>query len=164
MALPFILLSSGIIWQLTQNERQSRRDAILYSVRVLMNAADAELSKQIAIAQVLATSPSLQNDDYAAFRTEASRVEQSLSGSWIVIADETGQQTFNLARSPGTPLGTRNADSVRRQKLALQSGRIQISGVFLGTIRDIPIVTVDIPVVRPGKPPLGLALIVDTNS
>ena len=34
----------------------------------LMNAVDTILSKQIAVAQMLATSPALQNDDIAAFR------------------------------------------------------------------------------------------------
>lgn len=163
VALPFVLLSSAIIWQLAQNERQNRREAILYSVRVLMSAADAELGKQIAIAQVLAASSSLQNDDLATFRMEAQHAQQSMGGSWVVVADESGQQIFNLARLEGTALGKRNPDSLKRQQLALQTGRIQISGVFPGTIRGIPIVTVDVPVVRPGKPPLGLALIVDPN-
>lgn len=163
VALPLILLSSGIIWQLAQNERANRRDAIFYSVRQLMNSVDAELSKQITIAHVLASSTSLQNDDFATFRMEAKRARPSLSGSWIVIADQDGNQIFNLARSAGEKLGTRLPASIERQKRALATGAIQVSGVFVSASRRIPIVTVDIPVVRPGRSPLGLALIIDSS-
>jgi len=57
VAIPFLLLSAGIVWQLADNERENRRDAILYSTRTLLNGVDALLSKQIAVAQTLATSP-----------------------------------------------------------------------------------------------------------
>ena len=162
VALPLILLSSGIIWLLAESERASRRDAIIYSVRQLMNAADAELSKQIAIAQVLAASTSLQNDDFDTFRKEAERARPKMSGSWIVVADHEGNQVFNLARPPGETLDRRNPGAIERQKRALATGEIQISGVLTGAVQSTPIVTVDIPVVRAGKPPLGLALIIDS--
>ena len=63
VALPFVLLTGGIVWQLANNERENRREAILFSTRTLMNAVDTILSKQIAVAQMLATSPALQADD-----------------------------------------------------------------------------------------------------
>ena len=59
VALPFVLLTAGIMWQLANNERETRREAILFSTRTLMNAVDTVLSKQIAVAQMLATSPAL---------------------------------------------------------------------------------------------------------
>ena len=68
VALPFVLLTAGIVWQLANNERETRREAILFSTRTLMNAVDAILSKQIAVAQMLATSPALESDDLEAFR------------------------------------------------------------------------------------------------
>ena len=61
VALPFMLLTAGIVWQLVDNERETRREAILFSTRTLMNAVDAILSKQIAVAQMLATSPALRS-------------------------------------------------------------------------------------------------------
>ena len=73
VALPFVLLTGGIVWQLANNERETRREAILFSTRTLMNAVDTILSKQIAVAQMLATSPALQADDLATFRQEAER-------------------------------------------------------------------------------------------
>ena len=56
VALPFVLLTGGIVWQLANNERETRREAILFSTRTLMNAVDTILSKQIAVGQMLAIS------------------------------------------------------------------------------------------------------------
>src|ERR1041384_4617253 len=80
VALPFVLLTAGIVWQLANNERETRREGILFSTRTLMNAVDTILSKQIAVAQMLATSPALQADDFVAFRQEAERATPGLSG------------------------------------------------------------------------------------
>ena len=104
VALPFVLLTAGIMWQLANNERETRREAILFSTRTLMNAVDTMLSKQIAVAQMLATSPALQADDLATFRQEAERAAPGLSGGWIVLSDENGQQLVNLAAGATEPL------------------------------------------------------------
>ena len=49
VALPFIMLTAGIVWQLANNERETRREAILFSTRTLMNAVDTIIGKQIAV-------------------------------------------------------------------------------------------------------------------
>ena len=41
VALPFVLLTTGIVWKLADNERENRREAILYSTRALVSAVDA---------------------------------------------------------------------------------------------------------------------------
>ena len=94
VALPFVLLTAGIMWQLANNERETRREAILFSTRTLMNAVDTVLSKQIAVAQMLATSPALAADDLLAFREEAQRAMSGLSGGWIVNSWILRRATF----------------------------------------------------------------------
>ena len=74
-----------------------------------MNAVDAILGKQVAVAQSLATSPALQADDLTTFRQEAQRAAPGLSGGWIVVSDSSGQQLMNLARPAGEPLPRRTA-------------------------------------------------------
>src|SRR3979411_285957 len=106
-ALPFGRLTGGIVWQLANNELETQREAILFSTRTLMNAVDTILSKQIAVAQMLATSPALAAADLAALRPEASRAMLGLSGGWIVLADEPGQQLLNLAPGATEPLPRR---------------------------------------------------------
>lgn len=163
VAIPFLLLSAGIVWQLADNERENRRDAILYSSRTLLNAVDALLSKHIAIAQTLATSPALQVDDLEAFRKEAERALPALSGGWIVLSDESGQQLVNLIRPAGTPLPRRNPIAIEAMQRAIATKQTQVSNVLIGPVVPSPIVTVEVPVFRQDKPPLGLAVIMETK-
>jgi two-component sensor histidine kinase len=161
VAVPFILLTAGIFWMLVDNERATRREAILFSSRTLMNAVDTILGKQIAVAQILATSPSLKNNDLAEFRQEAERAMQGLSGGWIVLSEQDGQQLVNLARPPRAELPRRPAYAIELQRRAIDTGQIQISDIFIGAAPQIPVVTVEIPVRREGQPPLALTVVMD---
>ena len=123
-----------------------------------MNAVDATLNKQIAVAQMLATSPSLASDDMTAFRDEARRAMPGLSGGWIVLADQDGQQLVNLSPDAPNPLPHRVAAGMSVQRRAFETGRPQISGVFTGALQG-PTVTVEVPVVRGGKPSLEIIIV-----
>lgn len=164
VALPFLLLTAGIVWQLAENERANRREALLYSTRALVHAVDALLSKQIAIGQILAASPALQTDDFAEFRKEAERARPGMAGGWVMLADENGQLLVNIASPLGEPLPLRNPNRIELQKRALKTGETQISNVGIGRFTRAPIITIEVPVARPGKPPLGLAMIVDSSA
>src|SRR4051794_15676364 len=154
VALPFVLLTGGIVWQLANNERETRREAILFSTRTLMNAVDTILSKQIAVAQMLATSPALESDDLTAFRQEAMRATSALSGGWIVLADANGQQLMNLGPGVTEPLPRRTETGLSLQRRALETGQVQISGVFGGASRKSPTVSIELAARPKDKPPL----------
>jgi two-component sensor histidine kinase len=164
VALPFLLLTTGVIWKLAENERTIRREAIVYSTRALANAVDALLSKQIAVGRILAASPALMADDLEEFRNEAERARPGLSGGWVLLVDEHGQQLVNIARPPGQPLPLRNPNSLKLQREAIHTGEVRISNVRVGRFVQQPIITVEVPVTRPGKPPLGLAMIMDSSA
>jgi two-component sensor histidine kinase len=164
VALPFLLLTAGIVWQLAENERNNQREAIVYSTRALASAVDALLQNQISVARVLTSSLALQVDDLVEFRKQAERARASLSGGWIVLADEHGQQLVNLARPEGSALPARQSNALELQRKALQTGEAQISSIAHGRFVNAPIVTIEVPVPRPGKPPLALAVIMDTSA
>src|SRR3954468_15194239 len=145
VALPFVLLTGGIVWQLANNERETRREAILFSTRTLMNAVDTILSKQIAVAQMLATSPALQSDDLTTFRKEAERAAYGLSDGWIVLSDQDGQQLVNLSRPEGDVLPRRSPTGLDLQRRAIETGQFQISGVYNGALAHAPVATVEVP-------------------
>ncbi|MEA2982508.1 MAG: hypothetical protein QOF09_4331 [Alphaproteobacteria bacterium] len=161
VALPFMLLTGGIVWQLANNERETRREAILFSTRTLMNAVDTILSKQIAVGQMLASSPALEANDFAAFRQEAERAAQGLGGGWVVLSEENGQQLVNLKLAPDAPLPIRQGVELGRQTIEL--GRVQVSDVFSGAVLKSPIVTVEVPVLRQGKPPLCISIVMEPS-
>jgi two-component sensor histidine kinase len=161
VALPFMLLTAGIVWQLAKNERETRREAILFSTRTLMNAVDTILNKQIAVGQMLATSPALENDDFPAFRQEAERAAKGLGGGWVVLSQENGQQLVNLKLPPDAPLPIRQGVALGRRTIEL--GRVQISDVFGGAVLKSPVVTVEVPVLRQGKPPLCISIVMQPS-
>ena len=163
-AVPFLLLTAGIVWQLAHHERETRREAILFSARALMNAVDSLLGKQLAIARLLANSPALLADDLTAFRQEAERAMPGLSGGWVVVADQDAQKIVNLYRPLGEALPQRNPAAAEMQRRAIETGQAQVSNVLTGAIPADPIVTVEVPVIRPGKPPLGLAVIMSAQT
>ena len=113
------------------------------------------------MAETLATSPALKADDVPGFRLEAERAMQGLSGAWIVLSDQDGQQLINLARPPGAALPRRPPEAIELQRRAIEIGQLQISDVFIGAALRIPVVTVEIPVRRDGKPPLALTVVMD---
>ncbi len=164
VALPFLLLTAGIVWKLADNERQNQREAIVYSTRALVGAVDALLSTQIAVGRILAASPALMADDLVEFRREAERARPGLSGGWVLLVDEHGQQLVNIARPPEQSLPLRNPNSIELQREAIRTGEVRISNVRVGRFVQQPIITVEVPVMRPGKPPLGLAMIMDSSA
>ena len=164
VALPFLLLTTGIVWKLAENERQNQREAIVYSTRTLANAVDALLNKQIAIGRILAASPTLMADNLAEFRNEAERARPGLSGGWVLLVDEHGQQLINIARPPEQTLPLRNPNSIELQREARRTGEVKISHVRVGRFVQQPIITIEVPVTRSGKPPLGLAMIMDASA
>lgn len=163
VAIPFLLLSAGIVWKLADNEWANRRDAILFSTRTLLNSVDALLSKQIAVAQTLATSPALQNDDFKTFREEAERARPGLSNGWIVLSDANGQQIINLLRAPEEKLSVRVTPAATLGMRAVETREVQVSNVFRGRALATPIVTVEIPAFRDNKPPLVISVVMDTR-
>lgn len=164
VALPFLLLTAGIVWQLTDYERRSQHEAMVYSTRALAAAVDALLSKQLAVARILATSPALLAGDLLEFRKEAERARPSLSGAWIVLAEEDGQQLVNLTRPVGEALPKRQAPGLELQRRALETGEVQISNVRHGRVLKVPIITIEVPVRRGDKPPLVLVVVMDTSA
>ena len=126
-----------------------------------MNAVDGILSKQIAVGQLLASSPALQIDNLADFRQEAERTQVGLNGAWVVLSEEGGQQLVNLKAPPGEPLPLRQG--IALGKRAIETGKVQISDVFSWAVLKSPVITVDVPVLRNGKPPLCLSIVMQPD-
>ena len=132
VALPFLLLTAGIVWKLAENERENRREAILYSTRTLVNAVDALLGKQIAIGQHpggLARRCRPTTSPNSATRPSALAWHCPAAGS--CLADEDGQQLVNLAR-PAEPMPLPQRKSLRANcsARARKPARVQISDVI----------------------------------
>jgi len=163
IAVPMLLLLAGVVWRLADRERETRLDAAMYSSRTMRSAVDAQLGKYIAVAQALATSPSLQHADLAAFREEAERALPGLPRAWVVLADVRGRQLVNTLVSAKRKLAenapARPSDIAR----AFKTGQMQVSDVTIGPVARIPVIAVGLPVYRAGAPAYYLLIVADVT-
>ncbi|HLN09604.1 MAG TPA: PDC sensor domain-containing protein, partial [Xanthobacteraceae bacterium] len=163
VAIPMVLLSAVMVGRLAESERQSRRDALIYSAQSIATSVDAQIERFRSIAMVLALSPSLLNDDLATFRREAEQMRPTLSGAWLIVADPAGQQLINLHLPADAPLPRRAAKAMEVQDRAFKTGQIQVSDVFIGAASQAPIVSVEVPIFRDGTPHYLLAVIMEAR-
>jgi signal transduction histidine kinase len=116
-------------------------------VRSMSLVVEQELRARMVALEVLALSPTLHRDDFAAFRAEAEAViEQQFPGSNLIILKEDGQQLMNTLLPPGAPLPVRPSMEATRQVFA--TGRPGVSDFYIGAIGPRPVVAIDVPVKR----------------
>ena len=85
LALPLNLIILGAIWGLVSQANDAQRTSLLYAARSIAAGVDAELGKFIALAESLARSPALLDDNLDAFEAEARREfpEGEVPGFWL---------------------------------------------------------------------------------
>ena len=85
LALPLNLIIAGVIWGLVTRANDAQRTSLLYAARSIAAGVDAELGKFIALAESLARSPALLDDNLDAFEAEARREfpEGGMPGLWL---------------------------------------------------------------------------------
>jgi len=117
--------------------------------RALMQAIDRELGSARAALEALATSPSLDARDLAAFRAQASAVLYSRPGNVLVVSDASLQQIVNTGLPDGAALPRHgNPASVRR---VFQGTGALVSNLYMGPAAGRLLTSVDVPVLRAGQ-------------
>ncbi|MET7245838.1 PAS-domain containing protein [Methylobacterium sp. EM32] len=137
------LLIIGLIahhWVQAERARMEERTATLNAHAV--EQIDRFLSGQIAMLQALATSPALENGDFARFDRQARELVR-LQGINIVLRDADGQQRVNTRLPWGAPLPRAVIDNDR---VVRETGAPAISDLVAGTVTGQPIVVVTVPV------------------
>ncbi|MGF6272400.1 PAS domain S-box-containing protein [Massilia sp. UYP11] len=117
--------------------------------RALMQAIDRELSSAQAALEALATSPSLDAHDLRAFRVQAIEVLHARPGNVLVAVDPGLQQVINTGLPFGTPLPRHG--NVGQLWQVVQTGRAQVSDLYVGPTVHRLLTSVDVPVVRGGQ-------------
>ncbi|MBV8452072.1 MAG: PAS domain-containing protein, partial [Deltaproteobacteria bacterium] len=116
----------------------------------MVQAVDRELTSLKLAAQVLATSPTLQNSDLGAFYDRAkAALEQNIGGSSIGLSDAAGRQLLNTLE----PLGDQLANAANPIELStvFKTGRPVVSDVYKDRVLNRPVVNIDVPVVHDNK-------------
>ncbi len=155
IAVPSTILVSVLVWLAYRNEHASNARHIVESARAFSVLVDHHLVRSEAVLRGLAASPDLDRGDFTSF---VARGRQALtdSESWIVVADETGQQLANTRLPPGAAL-TRNALE-GDFAAAMHAGRVYYSDVFPGPLTKRLMCFVAIPVIRDGRQKYTLSI------
>lgn len=154
--IPALIAGGLLIWTVYSQQRNFVERQMAETARALSLVVDREIGQREVLLEVLAASPYLKTEDWAAFDAQA-REATADSGAWIVVFGADGLQKVNTRLPSGAPLpkGAGRAPGLSWTKT--ESGRMQVSNLFHGSVAKEEIISFNIPVERAGAPPLILA-------
>ena len=156
--LPVWATAAFLVYHSYLQERSLMERRVLETTRALSMVVDRELTGMRTSVTALATSPSLTSGDLAAFQRQAQAVLLDFPGGVVTVADASGQQLINTGRLYGTPLPNRaNPGWVER---VFKTGEPIITDLFMGSVLRVPMVGVEVPVIRDGRVVYDLALVI----
>lgn len=141
--------------QYAANQRASIENAGRRTAQTVASAVDFRLTSIEAALAVLALSPRLAQNDYAAFYEEA-RALAARQGIVVALLGTDGTQRFNTSIDFGQVLPDANESTQFDQ--AVETGRTQFSRAFFGTLTRRWLVTMAVPV-RVAEEPVRHVLI-----
>ena len=158
-ALPSILGVGVLLQQFYQREQIDVVNDTRQVARALGAAVERDLRSAENTAWALATSPSLQHDDYEAFRLQAASVlRPEFPGVQFVLSDAAGRQFVNTEYPPGAPLP--QPANASRLKPVFESGKPVLSNLFIGKLSNAPVLAIDVPVRKRGEIVAALTVVI----
>src|SRR5262249_26614451 len=148
----------AVIWYLANTASQAQQTSMQYTARSVAAAVDAKLGEYITLAQVLARSPALLDENLDAFEAEARRAFLSTEDGWVAVANLEGQQLINTARPKGHSLSFRNPVGLAIQRQALETHSTVVSKIQFGNVSQTWLIDVAVPVFKNGQPYRGLSV------
>ncbi|MBV8133913.1 MAG: PAS domain-containing protein [Alphaproteobacteria bacterium] len=153
--LPLVGLVSVAMIRAVDSERARIERDVRDRVENLLADVDRQITGVQGELQVLAVSPSLQTDDFAAFDRHM-REALKIQGTSIALHDTRAHQLLSTTRPFGEPLPYEtNSEMLDR---VVETGKAQISDLIIGAVLRRPILTVGVPVFRDGKVAYVLAM------
>lgn len=157
VAAPTLLVTGYLLTRYAAAEKSRLEERVQEDARVIVSALDRRLSSLIEAAEVLAATQDFEPEDLEEFHRRAGLARKIL-GRNIVLRDLEGRQVVN----PSVPWGQRLPRAERPiDKLVIETGRPQISDVFVSLVGGDSIVSVVVPIFREGKPVYLLHLVQD---
>lgn len=156
--VPLLIFVAFLLLQLERTQFQSLRINAAQDAQSISAAVERKISDMKTTLTLVANSVELQQGDLQAFH---GRVAESLKGSslYVLLARSDGVQLLNTRVAWGAPLKRMaNPASVLS---AVQSGKVELSGVFFGATSQRWVVNLTMPLAETG--PRGAEAIVLTQ-
>jgi two-component sensor histidine kinase len=148
--LPLIIFATALVFNDHAQDRKDATQRVLETVRSIRLVLDAEMQRMTGGLQVLALTNSLRNGQFDDFRRIAlGFLDQYGKNGIILVADREGHQLFSSVTTDTADLPLRNNREIVEKVFATKLP--QYSDLFIGVVKQRPIVTVEVPVMRDGE-------------
>jgi PAS domain S-box-containing protein len=147
--LPVWIAAGFLLLYNFRSRRALTEQRMLDTARALTMVVDRELANVQASLSALAASTELVSGDLPAFYRRALVVLQAYPGTYILLADSTGQELINTFRPFGAAIPKHSVPDAVRQ--VYTTGKPVISNVFKGVWTGRFMVSVHVPVFRGGR-------------
>ena len=147
-ALPLLGLAVNAVWELNRALQDVSNQQILGTARALSAAIDEQLTGAVRALEALALDPALDRGELAEFHAR-SQLLAKRHGSLITLIRPDGAMVLNSNQPYGGPVAMSGVLTFDRT--AFETGRSQITDLFLGPISHEYSVSAIVPVVRAGK-------------
>jgi len=148
--LPLILFATILVVRDYEQDRTEASQRVLETVRSIRLVLDAEMQRMTGGLEVVALTNALRSGDFDSFRRIATGfLDQYGRDGVVLVADREGRQLFSSITSDTASLPPRNNREIVEKVFASKAP--QYSNLFEGAVKQRPIVTVEVPVVRDGE-------------
>ncbi len=154
-ALPLVALAGVAVISFIDIQRMQLENDVAGKVNALVNDVDRQIRAIQVELKILASLPSVQSGDLAAFDQQL-RSAVRVYGTALVLHDIHGQQLVNTNRPSGAPLP--RASNTEMYDRVVASGLPQVSDLITGATLRRPIISVGVPVMRDGRVVYVLAM------
>src|SRR5262245_11819353 len=144
-----LTLAATLVWWNAQSRTEALERVLRDHARSLSQAVDRDIRAAISALETLRHSAPLVAGDIGAFSEVARRVHAD-NPHWLTIAlnGRDGQQVMNLAAEPGPARPNVGDYEVLQAALA---GRPAVSALFVGRVRNVPLISIQVPVTIDGE-------------
>ncbi len=154
---PLILFGAYAGVRMADAQFQQVRTELTDEVRTLSSNVDREIIGELETLEALASSPSLQRGDYAAFQRQTEAPLALRQSGNIVLFDRDARQVINTS----APFGTSLPAAVIMEREAVQrvfaTGRAQVTSLFEGPVARDVLYSIVVPVKIQGEVRYALA-------
>ena len=148
--LPLIIFAAVIVFDNYKQDRKAASQRVLETTRAIRLVLDSEVQRMTGGLQVLALTDTLRDGDFERFRPMvAGFLQQYGKDSVVLVCDREGRQLFSSVTPDTASLPPRNNREIVEKVFATKQPHY--SNLFVGAVKQKPIVTVEVPVLRDGN-------------
>ncbi len=160
LLIPALLFSGYLVKRFADLQRSQDEQRLVQVAADLADNVDRDFERLLTLLDTLALSDRLKEHDFAGFHAQATLAVKR-AGTYLAVADATGQQLVNTRVPYGAPLPKPPIPDDERRALA--AGKPYVSDVVLGALSHKWVYGLTIPLKVEGLPNHSLVMVIDAG-